>query len=139
MSYLLDTCVISELVAKQPKESVLAWIAAIESEKAYLSVVALGEIQKGIERLPPCRRKEDLRAWLTDDLLIRFRGRILPLDTEVMLRWGTMISRLEAAGTPMPLLDSLVAATALQRGLVLVTRNEEDFERSGVELVNPWK
>jgi len=139
MSYLLDTCVISELVARQPRESVSAWVAQLDPDKTYLSVVTLGEIQKGIEKLPACQRKEDLRAWLKDDLLVRFRGRLLPLDTEVMLDWGAMISKLETEGTPMPLIDSLVAATALHHDLVIVTRNEKDFERSGVELVNPWK
>jgi tRNA(fMet)-specific endonuclease VapC len=139
MSYLLDTCVISELAASQPNEKVVNWLADLDPDKVYLSVVTLGEIQKGIEKLPPSKKKEALRAWLKDDLLIRFRGRLLPLETGEMLTWGGLISRIEAKGTPMPLIDSLIAATALHHDLVLVTRDEDDFAPSGAHIVNPWK
>jgi predicted nucleic acid-binding protein len=139
MSYLLDTCVISELAATQPNEKVVSWLADLDPDKVYLSVVTLGEIQKGIERLPPSKKKEALRAWLKDDLLIRFRGRLLPLETGEMLTWGSLISKVEAKGTPMPLIDSLIAATALHHDFVLVTRDENDFAPSGAQLVNPWK
>ena|SRR5689334_15527952 len=139
MSYLLDTCVVSEFAAKQPSEKVASWLAKLDPESVYISVVTLGEIQKGIDKLPASKRKEALRAWLKDDLLIRFRGRLLPLEVGEMLTWGTLISRVEAKGLPMPLIDSLIAATALHHDLVLVTRDEDDFSPSGASIVNPWK
>ncbi len=139
MSYLLDTCVISEFVARQPNEKVVSWLAQLEPDAVFLSVITLGEIQKGIDKLPASQRKEELRLWLKDDLLVRFHDRLLPLQAGEMLTWGTLISKVEAKGTPMPLIDSLIAATALHHDLVVVTRDEEDFAPSGARLLNPWK
>lgn len=138
MSYLLDTCVISEFVAAQPTAKVVTWLAELDPETVYLSVVTLGEIQKGIEKLPASKRKEALRAWLKDDLLVRFHDRLLPLETGEMLTWGALITKVEAKGKPMPLIDSLIAATALHHDLVVVTRDQDDFAPSGARLFNPW-
>ena len=138
MSYLLDTCVISEFVSTQPTEKVVKWLAELDPETVYLSAVTLGEIQKGIEKLPASKRKEALRTWLKDDLLVRFHDRVLPLETGEMLTWGTLISKVEANGRPMPLIDSLIAATALHHDLVVVTRDQDDFAPSGARLFNPW-
>jgi len=139
MSYLLDTCVVSEFAAGQPSEKVLSWISGLDPETVYLSVVTVGEIQKGIEKLPASKRKEALRVWLKDDLLVRFHDRLLPLGIGEMLAWGTLISRVEAKGVPMPLIDSLIAATALHHDLVIVTRDVDDFAPSGASLLNPWE
>jgi len=139
MSYLLDTCVVSEFVARQPSEKVVSWLTKLNPETVYLSVVTLGEIQKGIEKLAASKRKESLRSWLKDDLLVRFHDRVLPLETGEMMTWGTLVSRVEAKGAPMPLIDSLIAATALHHDLVVVTRDEDDFAPSGVRLLNPWE
>src|SRR5688572_26589181 len=117
MSYLLDTCVISEFVSTQPTEKVVKWLAELDPETVYLSALTVGEIQKGIEKLPASKRKEALRTWLKDDLLVRFHDRVLPLETAEMLTWGTLIGRMEAKGKPMPLIDSLIAATALHHDL----------------------
>lgn len=138
MSYLLDTCVISEFVAKQSSEKVVAWLGALDPEAVFLSTVTIGEIQKGIEKLPASRRKETLRTWLKDDLLVRFHDRLLPLGIGEMLAWGALMGRAEAKGKSLPLLDSLIAATALHHDLVVVTRDEDGFARSGVRLLNPW-
>jgi len=138
VSYLLDTCVISEFVAAQPTEKVVDWLAGLDPETVYLSAITLGEIQKGIEKLPASKRKEALRTWLKDDLLVRFHGRVLPLETGEMLTWGTLVGKLEAKGKPMPLIDSLIAATALHHDLVVVTRDQDDFAPSGARLFNPW-
>jgi predicted nucleic acid-binding protein len=139
MNYLLDTCVISEFVARLPTEKVVSWLAKLDPETVYLSVVTLGEIQKGIEKLPDSKRKEALRIWMKDDLLVRFHDRLLPLEIGEMLTWGTLISKIEAQGAPMPLIDSLIAATALHHDLVVVTRDQNDFAPSGVRLLNPWE
>lgn len=139
MKYLLDTNVISELVAKQPEPKVVNWLDNRDESLIYLSVITLGEIKKGIERLPDTRRKIELHAWLTDELLIRFQGRILMLDTEVMLTWGNLTAALEQKGRKLPAIDSLVAAIALHGQLTLVTRNEDDFADTGVTVLNPWK
>ena len=87
---------------------------------------------------PGSRKNKDLISWLENDLLIRFGERIIPLDLPVMLIWGTMVAELEKTGTPLPATDSLLAASASQRGLTLVTRNTKDFEPAGIPLINPW-
>ena len=138
MKYLLDTCVISELVAKRPDSKVTAWIDSIDSENAFLSAITLGEIRKGIEKLPDSDRKSTLQAWLRDELSIMFSGRVLPIDTPVALRWGELAGALESRGKKMAAIDSLIAATALHHHCRLVTRNEDDFKHSGVALLNPW-
>lgn len=136
---LLDTCVISELVAKQPDDKVIDWIDNIEQESIYLSVITIGEIRKGIEKLPESKRKVNLQQWLNDELLIRFRGKILAIDTSVMLVWGKLTGRLDIEGKRMPAMDSLIAAIAIHNKCSLVTRNEDDFKYAGLTIVNPWK
>jgi len=139
VNYLLDTCVVSELVSKQPNQKVVAWIDSLESEQVYLSAITIGEITKGIEKLPESKRKRDLKVWLNHELLPRFQGRILPLGTDVLIRWGTLLAQLETDGNPMPAIDSLIAATVLTYGITLVTRNVADFEATGVKIFNPWE
>jgi predicted nucleic acid-binding protein len=138
MTFLLDTCVISELVARQPNPAVVQWVDSVDEDKLFLSAITIGEIKRGIEKLPSSTRKSALQEWLEDDLLIRFGDKILPVDTAVMVVWGQLAADLEKQGKPMPAIDSLVAATCLQGRLGLVTRNERDFAYSGVTVINPW-
>src|SRR5574341_159572 len=139
MKYLLDTCVISELVAKGPKPVVIEFVDALDPDDVYLSVITIGEITKGIENLPRSKRKQELQNWLREDLLIRFDGKIISLDTDVLLEWGILIARLETSGRTMPAIDSLIAAMVLAHQFTLVTRNVDDFEGTGVAIVNPWE
>jgi predicted nucleic acid-binding protein len=139
MKALLDTCVISELVSKQPNSRVVEYVDSLDPEDIYLSVITVGEIVKGIEKLSKSRRKADLQTWLKDDLLVRFEGNIVALDTDVLIEWGVLTARLESAGRIMPAMDSLIAASALVKKMILVTRNVSDFDCTGVEIVNPWE
>jgi predicted nucleic acid-binding protein len=139
MKYLLDTNVISELVAKQPSAKVIQWIDSIDDTQAYLSVITIGEIKKGIEKLPDSPRKELLRKWLDHDLMARFANRILSIDVDIMLTWGKLTATLERKGRKLPAMDSLVAAVALYGQFTLATRNEDDFKDTGIAIVNPWK
>ena len=139
MKYILDTCAISELVAKQPNPKVVEYIDSIDPDDVYLSVITIGEISKGIKKLPKSKRKEELETWLNEDLLVRFDEKIIPLDTDVLLEWGSLTARLEATGKTLPAMDSLIAATVLARQLVLITRNTVDFDATGIEIVNPWE
>jgi tRNA(fMet)-specific endonuclease VapC len=139
MTLLLDTCVISELVAKQPNPRVVQWVDNIAEDKLFLSAITIGEIKRGIEKLTDSSRKSALAEWLEGDLLIRFTDRILPINIPVMLVWGQLIANLEKQGRPMPAIDSLIAATCLQGRFDLVTRNESDFVHSGVTVINPWE
>ena len=139
MNYLLDTCAISDLVARAPDPGLVAWIDGVEEDQLYLCAISIGEIQKGIHKLEASPRRQALAEWLEGELLARFRGRILAIDVEVMLAWGALVADLEQRGRPMPAIDSLLAAVAVQNGLTLVTRNEGDFLHSGVPVLNPWK
>jgi predicted nucleic acid-binding protein len=139
MKYLLDTCIISELVSKQPNPKVVEFVDLLDPEDVYLSVITIGEIVKGIEKLSKSRRKTDLHNWLNEDLLVRFEGNILTLDTDILIEWGALTARLESVGKTMPAIDSLIAATALAKKMTLVTRNVSDFNETVVEIVNPWK
>ncbi len=139
MIYLLDTNVISELIAKQPSQQVIDFVANLDEARVYLSVITIGEVQRGIMRLANGARKQSLLAWLEDDLRTRFQDRILPLDAETLLVWGTFMAELEAKGRTLSSFDSLIAATALRHRMVLVTRNEKDFAGSGLVIVNPFE
>jgi len=139
MNYLLDTNVISELISKRPDKEVVEWLDHLDSNTIYLSVITIGEIRKGLEKLPPSKRRDRVKEWLEGDLLIRFQGRILEITTEVMLIWGELTGRLEKEGRPITAIDLLIAAIALQGNYRLVTRNEHDFQYTGVTIINPWK
>ncbi|HEX3729142.1 MAG TPA: type II toxin-antitoxin system VapC family toxin [Opitutaceae bacterium] len=138
MSWLLDTCVLSEPVQRNPSARVLAWLDQQEDEMLHVSVLALGEIRQGAARLPPGPRRRRLEQWLDRDLRTRFSGRILAVDGPVADRWGRLQAETEAKGRPMPSIDGLIAATALAHGLRVVTRNVDDFAASAVEIFNPW-
>jgi predicted nucleic acid-binding protein len=139
MRFLLDTCVISELVARQPDPGVVQWVDSVIEENLFLSAITIGEIKKGIEKLAATNHQRALSEWLEDELLVRFKDKVLPIDTAVVLVWGKLVADLEKQGKPMPAIDSLLAATALQCGLALVTRNEDDFAHCGVAVINPWE
>src|SRR3954452_22992939 len=139
MNQLLDTNVISELTAARPNPRVVQWIDELDPDRVYLSVITIGELHKGIEKLPDSRRKEMLRDWLHNDLLVRFSGRILAIDIEVMLIWGTLMAQREREGKRLPARVALIAAVALHHQCCLVTRNEEYFKATGVTILSPWK
>jgi len=134
LSYLVDTNVLSELRRKQPQPEVVAWFTQRPRQTLYLSVLTLGEIRKGIERLEAARQ-QPLLDWLEVELPNYFLGRLLAVDAHTADRWGRL---LVSAGRTLPAVDSLLAATALQHDLTLVTRNTADFAGTGVRLINPW-
>ena len=138
MKYLFDTNVISELVSKRPNEHVITWIDGVDDRLVYLSVITIGEIKQGIEKLPNSQRTHTLNNWLNEDLLIRFDGKILTIDISVIFTWGKLVAKLGNQGRALSAIDSLIAATALHHDLRLVTRNEKDFEGTGVVVINPW-
>ena len=139
MNFLLDTCVISELVAMQPNPHVVQWVDSVDEDKLFLSAITIGEIKKGIEKLADSRRKDALVEWLNDGLLVRFRDKILPINIPVVLAWGQLAADLDRQGRRMPAIDSLIAATCLQGEFQLVTRDENDFAHSGITVLNPWE
>lgn len=136
--FLLDTNVISELVKRHPEPKVTTWIAAIDEDLLYLSVLTLGEIRKGVASLPATSRRASLEAWLDHELALRFSGRILPIDHNVADRWGRISATVAAKKKILPVIDGLLAATALHHNLTLVTRNSSDIEPTSVSVLNPW-
>jgi toxin FitB len=139
VSYLLDTCVLSELARPRPHAGVLAWLEASDETRLHLSVVTFGELEKGIARLPASARRRKLEQWVRQDLAARFEGRLLDVDRKVAQRWGAISGASEARGAPLPVIDALIAATGLVHGLDVVTRNTADLERCGAHCVNPWQ
>lgn len=137
MNYLLDTCVLSEFRKKVPEPKVLAWLELQDEDSLFLSVISIGETQKGISRLPASRRRNDLTTWL-ESVVYRYGDRVLPLDTEVIQAWGELSATLEQKGRVLPAADSFIAATAIFHDLVVVTRNEDDFKGTGVRIINVW-
>ncbi len=135
MSYLIDTNVLSELRRKSPDSGVVTWFSQRPPTTLHLSVLTLGEIRKGIEGVDDQVRRQSLIDWLETDLQTFFTGRILSVDGAVADRWGRLVA---AAGRPLPTIDSLLAATAQEHDLVLVTRNIKDFSGLPVQVFNPW-
>ncbi len=139
MKYLLDTCLISELVKKEPNPAVVAWLDTQDEQTLFLSVLTLGELQKGISKLPDGAKKAELQAWVGHDLVERFGDRILSVDQETALCWGKLQGETECKGEKLPVMDALIAATAAVHGMLVVTRNIKDLERCGAQICNPWK
>lgn len=139
MIYVLDTCVISEFAKQSPAEEVVSWTLKQNNSDLFVSVLSLGEIEKGVSRLPESSKKKLLSVWFQNDFLKRFEQRILNLDVAVALKWGSLSGLLENSGRKLPIIDGLIAATVLAHNGILVTRNEADFEPTGVAIINPWK
>lgn len=138
MNYLLDTCLISELVKKEPNPAVVDWLDKQDEQALFLSVLTLGELQKGISKLPAGAKRDELQVWAEHDLIERFTGRIIDIDLETALFWGKLQGESEQKGERLPVMDSLIAATATVHGLIVVTRNTKDIERCRARVCNPW-
>jgi toxin FitB len=138
MTFLLDTTVVSEWVKSRPNRGVVAWLAAVDEDRVFISVVTLAELRYGIERMATGSRRMRLDGWLRNELPLRFEGRVLPIDAIVADGWGKVVARSEAAGRPISAMDALIAATAETHDMALVTRNISDFEASLKLIINPW-
>ena len=137
--YLLDTNVISELTKLQPESKVVSWFQSTSEELLYLSVLAIGEIRKGINLLPRSNKRVLLESWLANDLVLRFAGRIIEVNLDIAERWGLISAQAKIAGTPLAVIDGLMAATALHHNLTLVTRNTKNVQVAGINTLNPWQ
>ena len=138
MNKLLDTCVVAEYKKPAPETKVIQWLDSQIEESMFLSVLTVGEIEKGIVRLPASKRKTDLENFL-EVLLARFDRRIISLDTAILRRWAKLVGSLESKGRVLPIIDSLLAATALEHDLTIITRNESDFTDTGAKVLNIWE
>ena len=137
--FLLDTNAISEVVRDKPDSNVLAWFDVVDESALYLSVLTLGEIRKGIAALPQSKRRTGLETWLEVDLQARFASRILPIDAAVADRWGVLAADAKRKGRTLSVIDGLLAATALEHNLTIVSRNTDDFAPTQASFLNPWK
>jgi len=137
VKYLLDTCLLSELVKASPEPAVLGWMAERKESELFVSAITLAELHRGVAKLPASRRRSSLGAWL-EQLEAGFEERVLPFTGDTAHVWAKMCAQAESEGKPMAAFDSLIAATALAHGLCLVTRNVRDFAPAPVEVLNPW-
>ncbi|MCI5193571.1 MAG: type II toxin-antitoxin system VapC family toxin [Candidatus Electrothrix sp. AU1_5] len=138
MNYLLDTCVISELVKPRPNTAVTDWLARIPADRLFLCSLTIGELKRGIMRLTDSKKKNRLMMWL-ETLLADYGDRILPVDRAVAEAWGIMQAQAEDSGQRMSIIDGYIAATASVYQMTVVTRNEGDFSPSHQAILNPWK
>lgn len=139
MSFLIDTCCISELTKKHPDQNVISWFSNQDETEMYVSVITFGELIKGVDKLSASKKKVELNQWINNDLKQRFRNRILDISLTEVKKWGEILTLCENKGTPIPAIDALIAATALVHDLTVVTRNIKDMQPSGAYILNPWK
>lgn len=138
--WLLDTNVIASLIAKNGASSVKAWARLHDEDRLFLSVLTLGDYDKGIAKLPNDNQNRPRYVAARDALEARFEGRILSVSDNIVRRWGTLAGRIQReTNHPPPVIDTLLAATALEHGLCLVTRNVKDVAYTGAEILNPWE
>jgi predicted nucleic acid-binding protein len=135
--YLVDTNVLSELTRVSPEPKVEAFLRSA-SDNVYVSALSIGEIFKGIGCLAQGARRASLDAWLTEEMIPWFGDRVLPVTLPIAERWGGLAAEAKLQGKPRPVVDALIAATAIEHGLTLVTRNVRDYVGTAVVLLNPW-
>lgn len=137
MIFLLDTNVLSELRKVSPSPSVLQWFTSISDDHKYVSAITLGEINRGINKLPDGRKRNELISWF-DNIQQFFQYQTYTIDTKISLKWGEMTAVMEKKGKRLSTADGLIAATAYIHGAILVTRNTKDFESVPIQILNPW-
>jgi predicted nucleic acid-binding protein len=136
--FLLDTNVPSELTRAKSDSHVEKWLEDVDDEQVFLSVVSLGEIFKGLTILPESKRRTQLQQWVDETLRPWFQGRVLPVNESIAERWGILSGECQSKGRPLKVAGGLIAATALEHDLTVVTRNVRDFSNVGVSVLNPW-
>lgn len=137
--FLLDTNIPSEFRNPRPEPRVVQWVDSVPEDSVFISVVTLGEIRKGCELLDAGKRRKELEQWLEGEVKDWFQGRILPVTEAIAERWGRLEAKRQRLGLPLHVADGQIAATALEHGLSLVTRNVKDFSGLGVTMFNPWE
>ena len=137
MKFLLDTCVLSALRKPSENDSLVDWISRIDESDLYFSAITIGELEKGVSRLPESKKKAAVGDWVRNAVTQRFGDRILPIDAAVAACWGELTAAREKKGRILPILDGLIAATAILADCTVVTRNTKDFADCGVRLLNP--
>ena len=136
--YLVDTNIPSELTRQQPDSRVADFIRRAGRENLFLSVMTIGEISKGISLLPVSHKRAALENWLNIDLRSWFAGRILPVTEVIAARWGNFAAAAKKQGITLAVVDGVIAATAVEHSLTLVTRNTKDYAGLGISLLSPW-
>jgi toxin FitB len=140
MAWLLDTNILSEIRRLKPEPKVLAFIAGTPLNELYISVVTLAELRFGIELLSLGNpRRTDLENWLTQTIRPMFDQRVIPVTEDVMFRWRVLLEEGRKTGHTFSQPDLIIAATALQHGLTVVTRDRSDFDKARVSVFNPWE
>ena len=136
--YLVDTNILSELTKPIPAPQVEAFLRQSKG-RVFVSVFSIGEIRKGISSLPASNRRDALEDWLDNEIMPWLGDRVLPVTLAIAKRWGDLAAQSKAKGRPRPVVDAVIAATAFQHDLVLVTRNVKDYEDLGITILNPWE
>jgi predicted nucleic acid-binding protein len=137
MAYLLDTNALSEFLKRTPNRNVIDWFARTDESDQFISVFSIGEIQKGIKKLASSRRRNELQPWF-DQLIIRYQTRILPFGLETAKIWGKLLIDAERRGQLIPIVDSQIAATAIEHDLTIITRNTSDFSAAKASVLDIW-
>ena len=137
--FLLDTCVLSEFKKPRPNAALYAWLTNVDVLRTMISAITIGELRYGITLLPASAKRRELERWLISDVATDFTGRILPFDSDTADRWGTIRADARAKGRTIPPIDGMLAATAHQHNLTIVTRNEAHFLDANASVLNPWE
>lgn len=136
--WLLDTNVLSELRRPKPSRRVLAFVAAQPLESLFISAVTLAEIRFGIERASDAGQRAELSEWLANRMRPMFQGRVLPITEDIMFKWRLLVEDGRKVGHTFSQPDLIIAATALQHGLTVVSRDAGDYAKTRVPLLDPW-
>ena len=136
--WLLDTNVVSELRRRKPNQNVVAFVAAQPLERLYLSSVTLAELRFGIELVKDATKRAELTNWLATDVRPLFEQRVLPVSEDVLFRWRLLVEEGRKVGHTFSQPDLLIAATAHQHGLTVISRDTTEYEKAGVSFLNPW-
>jgi predicted nucleic acid-binding protein len=138
VKYLLDTNVISEWVKPRPNPGVASWLSQTDEDQVFISVCTLAELRFGVARLPEGKRRRQLDDWLSNDIPLRFDGRIVMIDIMIADTWGILSARGQAIGRAIDVMDGLIAATAAVHQMTVITRDTSAFEAVQTPSLNPW-